>query len=404
MLCARDGVCIPFLPEISIETFANRSSRPFRCHAAAMSGNNEGTQLILQKSSKNVNMTLAVSLITPLHYAAESDYFDVTKTLLAHGADTRMAQRNSGYNALHLAIRADVSMELIKLLLSSVKGYDRQKLLDGKVWGDAAIHMAAEHARTSTMQTLLDFGAQLESTTGYNGDTALTMAARTGKRTAVEFFLEKGANINAGDSWGKTALMIAAENGYVRTAEMLLGKGANVKATSDNGNTTLHLTARNAGDMSSQSSGDIIRMLLSEGADVNAKNSKNQTPLDKAANRKDDATIFLLRSYGAVLYKPNKDIREKYTDLFDQDPNANTAITQGSVDSLHTTQSGSPSLSTADTTVDQELEGREKNESMLKRLSLNDGGDALISEEPAEVEKEVEPRPPPLYTNERKSL
>lgn len=323
-------------------------------------------------------MTLAATLITPLHYAAESDYLDVTETLLGHGADARMAQRHTRYSALHLTIRADVSTELIKLLLKSVKGYERQKLLDERIWGDAAIHMAAKQARVSTLQALLDFGARLESKTTVNGDTALTMAVRNGKLAAAEFLLEMGAKINAGDSWGETALMIAVGYGYVRTAEMLLGKGADVNLTSDDGSTALHIAVRYAEDMDLQTSTDIIRMLIAECADVNAKNLKNRTPLDKAVNRKRDSTVKVLRSYGAVLFKPNKDIREACIDLFEPDPNAQIVITQGSVDSSDMTQCGSPSLSTADTVIGHEAESREKFDSMLEVLSFNEGGEGSV--------------------------
>ena len=333
-------------------------------------------------------MRLAITRYTPLHYAVEDDYLDVAKTLLAHGADARMTQMYPRYNALNLAIRANASTELIRLLLNSVKGYDRQKLLDRNVPCEAAIHIAAQQSRTFTLKALLDFGAQLESKITFNGDTALTIAVRNNRRMAAEFFADSGADINASDAEGKTALMIAIDYGYDRAAEMILGRGANVRAASRDGNTALHFAARNDALMSSQTSGAIIRTLLSEGADVNAKNSKNQTALDLAANCTDDATIALLRSYGAVLYRPNKDVRERYLDLFDPDPNASNAsnaVTQGSVDSLHTTLAESTSLSIVDTAVDQgqEPESRgEKNELMLKRLALNEGGGDAFSEEP----------------------
>ena len=216
--------------------------------AAAMSGNDQITRLILAKSAKNINKPLGVSSNTPLHYAVESDFLEVSRTLLLHGADVRMAEMPTGYNALHLAIRGDGSSALVAELLRSVKGYERQKLLDGRVWGDSAIHMAALHASVSSIQTLLSFKADIEARTLTYRDTALIMAARSGRPAAVTFLLKSGADANASNATGSTALIEAAYNGFPRTVETLLEHEADVSAKRRIDNSTaLHIAARNAG-------------------------------------------------------------------------------------------------------------------------------------------------------------
>lgn len=325
-----------------------------------MSGSNEVTRLILEKSRKNVNATLSVSLNIPLNYAVELGFLDVTKTLLEKGADVRLNQRTSGYNSLHLAIREDVSSTIVYELVKSVKGHERQKLLDGRAWGDSAIHMAAEYASTSTIQTLLEFRANLEARTLANQDTALIVAARNGKYTTVRFLLEKGADVNAGNAWSTTALMIAAGKGLPKTTETLLEYKPNITATSRDGNTALHFAARNAGRVSCDCFERIIEMLVAKGASVNATNKKNQTPLDKAANRNDDDTIKLLRKYGAVLYKPNKDVRDKYVDFFDPDSDAELQTSLESLDDL--------SLSLTNTSTQDSVMGSEES---MKRLTFD---------------------------------
>ena len=106
-----------------------------------MNGNDQIMRLLLERSTKNVNKTLTISSLTPLYYAVETDSLEVTRTLLLNGADVRMTEATTRYNVLHAAIRKDVSSTIVADLIRSVKGYERQKLLDGRVWGDSAIHM-----------------------------------------------------------------------------------------------------------------------------------------------------------------------------------------------------------------------------------------------------------------------
>ena len=278
-------------------------------------------QMILDKSDKNVNMKLTATLRTPLHFAVESDSVEVTRCLLAHKADVKMLSHPPGYNALHLAIRGNANTLLIDELLASAKGYERQRVLEAMCLGDMAIHMAAEFASISTIQKLHDHKADLEARTLTWRDTAMIIAARKARSAAVQTLLENGATVNAANATGATALIEAAAGGFPKTVEILLEHGADVTATKYiEKSTPLHLASRNAGVVACDCFIRVIKLLLSKGADVNAKNAKIQTPLDKAANRKDADTMKLLREHGGVLYKPNKDVLERYKAYFDPAP------------------------------------------------------------------------------------
>jgi ankyrin repeat protein len=294
---------------------------PRRCHAAATTGNEEIMRMILDKSDKNVNRKLTATLRTPLHFAVESDSVEVTRRLLARKADVKMLSNPPGYNALHLAIRGNANTLLIDELLKSTKGYERQRVLEAMALGDMAIHMAAEFASISTIQKLHDYKADLEARTLTWRDTALIIAARKARSTAVHTLLERGAVVDATNATGATALIEAAGGGFPNTVEILLEYGADVTARKHiDKSTPLHLAARNAGLVACDCFIRVIKLLLSKGADVNAKNAKIQTPLDKAANRKDEETMKLLREYGGVLYKPNKDVLERYNAYFEPAP------------------------------------------------------------------------------------
>ena len=120
----------------------------------------------------------------------------------------------------------------------------------------------------------------------------------------------------------------------------------------------------------------VIKLLLAKGADVNAKNSKYQTPLDKAVNRQDQKTIELLRAHGAVLYKPNKDVLEQYSDLFDPDPEATLTLPSGNLDR---TESSDASPVTTRANTETEYAADEDVASRTNTQTENAGGeDAAI--------------------------
>ena len=208
-------------------------------------------------------------------------------------------------------------------------------------------------------------------------DTALILAARNGRPAAVAFLLESGADISANNATGSTAVMEAAYMGLPRTVETLLEHGADVtiKRRLDN-NTALHLAVRNASKVACDGSCDggcynkVIQLLLSRGADVNATNSKNQTPLDKAVNQRDKKTIDLLRAHGAILYKPNKDMLQQYSEYFDPDPEATATLLS---DSLSLAESKDLSPSTTRTMTQTEDVGGD-DLALLKAFSLEEQG------------------------------
>jgi ankyrin repeat protein len=81
---------------------------------------------------------------------------------------------------------------------------------------------------------LLKAGADANAPLSAGGDTALMMAARTGKTDAIRVLVEAGGNVNAKESWGgTTALMWAVSEGHADAARMLIGAGADVNARSN---------------------------------------------------------------------------------------------------------------------------------------------------------------------------
>ncbi len=72
---------------------------------------------------------------------------------------------------------------------------------------------------------------------------------------------------------------------------MLITKGANVNAKNPNGRTPLF-------NATVEGSKETAELLIAKGADVNAKDPDGETPLDLAIALKDTETADLLRKHG----------------------------------------------------------------------------------------------------------
>ena len=66
-----------------------------------------------------------------------------------------------------------------------------------------------------------------------------------GLTKTVAGLLDRGADVNAANSYGETALMLAAQDGHTETVAELLARGPNVNAATSNGSTALMFAARN---------------------------------------------------------------------------------------------------------------------------------------------------------------
>lgn len=137
--------------------------------------------------------------------------------------------------------------------------------------GDTPLHIAASRGDLGFVRMLLDAGAD-PNALNRNGVSPLTSACPLGAEDVVEALLAAGANPNGveGSSSDLPLLLVA---GWPDMVEMLVEAGADVTRHSPyDGDTAVH-RALKAGNHES------ITYLVAHGADVNAKNSSNNTPL-----------------------------------------------------------------------------------------------------------------------------
>jgi ankyrin repeat protein/mono/diheme cytochrome c family protein len=122
--------------------------------------------------------------------------------------------------------------------------------------------------------------------------TALIAAVREGRRGAIRQQLAANPDLVKGtDAGGSTALHHAAGYGPLDNLQLLISKGADVNAKNRRRSTPLHWAIHDQAK---------VRLLLASGAEVNAKQVQGRTPLYLAAMLGDSVpTIRLLLGKGA---------------------------------------------------------------------------------------------------------
>ena len=124
-------------------------------------------------------------------------------------------------------------------------------------------------------------------------------AAKAGDTKRLTSTLGFVRNINFMDDTRATALHHAASGGYNDVVQLLLTKGASIDAVDKDNNTPLHRAA-------SDGHTSIVELLLEKGASTEVVNKDNNTPLHCAAWNGHTSTVELLLSKGASTEVVNK--------------------------------------------------------------------------------------------------
>lgn len=139
-------------------------------------------------------------------------------------------------------------------------------------------------------------GSDVTSVTSYSPDgfTALALASYLGQKEAVDYLIEKGADVNAlaRNETGFTALTGAVTQNQNEIAKALVKNGARVNHRYEGGFTPLMHAAYNENV-------DLVSFLLQNGADPTAKNGEGKSPLTFAQEKNNPQIIELLRKNGA---------------------------------------------------------------------------------------------------------
>ena len=156
---------------------------------------------------------------------------------------------------------------------------------------DDAISATIED-KADELKPILDKGFDPNTITpGGSGDPLLTMAIRHKSNKVISLLLkQKSLKIDQPNALKETPLMIAIFFKSNGVAKRLIDKGA--KVNNPKNWSPLHYAA-------TSSNKDMIKYLVSKGADVNARTLRGITPLYMAARESDAETVKMLLDAGA---------------------------------------------------------------------------------------------------------
>lgn len=286
---------------------------------AAKSGNVPLLKSLLEKGVKyNDNALL---------FAAQGSRRDVTpletyKYLVEDLKIKPTATSKSGETVLHLLASKPNQTEIINYFLS--KGVDLNKA-DNE--GNTPLMVAASARDTAALELLLPI-VKNTNLQNQKGESALTMAIKSGTPEAATLLLNKGADVKVLDKDGNNlgfyliqsyrpqmgetgrnpvSVNVPKQDPFAAKTKLLQDKGLNLATPQKDGSTLYHV-AIIKNDL------NLLKKIADLNMDVNAKNKDGLTVLHKAAMiSKDDVLLKYLLSIGAK--------KEMVTD-FDESPYA----------------------------------------------------------------------------------
>lgn len=241
----------------------------------------------------------------PLCYAAVLDHKEVAELLLAYKADVNAKDQHAKVSALHRAAGAG-KKDVAELLIEN--GADVKAITGGAE--QTPLHFAVIRSHKDVVELLIARGADL-NTRDKNDMAPMDYALESANKELVKFLLEKKAAIDTKERYG-ARLHTAARLGRKSVAELLLSLGADVDAKDNDGKSPLDETPAPQIDIlggrhyTSQQT-EMAEWLISRGADVNSKDKNGKQPLHWAASLGHKGVAEVILAHGGDPNAKDKD-------------------------------------------------------------------------------------------------
>lgn len=201
---------------------------------------------------------------------------EMVKFLIQKGADVN-SRDTRGRTAMHCVLDKDIAQLLIDGG-ADINARDKS--------GTLPLTLASEKNQWDIVRLLLLRNASMADAKAEKGHTALLLATYAGQWDIVGMMIQKGANADAQANKETVPAKVVTPQEKSKIIDMLI---ADVNSKDAIGRTPLMFTR----------SVDVAEILITKGADVNAKDFNDMTPLIHAVKSQDSAVVRILIRKGA---------------------------------------------------------------------------------------------------------
>eukprot|EP01147_Barroeca_monosierra_P000752 gene752-4044_t len=191
-----------------------------RLHSAAWTGDIDALNTFIDKGL-DVNVQHPTTKVTPLHYAARRGHVEISRTLIAHGANPAVFSKDGmlPYDIARKHHNSDVADFLEKI---------RKCIL----------HLLPHEKDTALVNEIIEHADNLDSRR-YIGVTPLHISCAIGNCEFTRLLLTRGASTKYKDTRKRTCLHYAVIHGHKDTVSLLLAVGMKTTSQDDTGRTAI---------------------------------------------------------------------------------------------------------------------------------------------------------------------
>ena len=238
---------------------------------AGEKGNMDIIRLLVENGKANLNEKSSYG-VTPLIAAAAAGQSQAGTYLLQHGADP-LAKDDLGKTALIYASNFDDPKTLTDLIAQ-----DKTSVNVPDNAGNTALIYSAQRGYINNVKLLVSGGADVNFRNPSSGLSALSAAVAEGHLPVVKYLIKNAkADVNVADLSGRTPIFYAVENDRTEILRFLLANGANANAKDKAGVSALmRASAKNRQECQKI-------LLKQKGIEVNAKDNLGRSVVTYSA-------------------------------------------------------------------------------------------------------------------------